>query len=188
MLFFQVLTSSGGSVGPRVWFHCWPAPWSWEFHCLLKIIVLVSFVITEIPTLQINLLVAKPFSGKIHTCVLVFYTIHQNRVYHPGHHCWGCYPGTLSCSQVTASPRLSLIVMHYGNQSNGYLMRGGPLWPPTVPRLAARSSQSNPRGSGPEVLKRERGHVTTESGVSEVGVLGTSSLMGLSKRNVTPVH
>ena len=59
---------------------------------------------------------------------------------------------------------------HYGNQSRGYLMRGGPLWPPTVPRLAARSSQSNPRGSGPEVLKREWGHVTSESGVSEVGV------------------
>ena len=37
-------------------------------------------------------------------------------------------------------------------------------------RLAARSSQSNPRGSGPEVLKCERGHVTSESGVSEVEV------------------
>ena len=49
-------------------------------------------------------------------------------------------------------------------------MGGWPLWPPTVPRLAARSSHSNPRGSGPEVLKRERGHVTAESGVSEVGV------------------
>ena len=36
--------------------------------------------------------------------------------------------------------------------------------------LAARSSQSNPRGSGPEVLKRERGHVTAETGVAEVGV------------------
>ena len=59
---------------------------------------------------------------------------------------------------------------HYGNQSRGCLMRGGPLWPPTVPPLAARSSQSNPRGSGPEVLKREQGHVTSESGVSEVGV------------------
>ena len=35
---------------------------------------------------------------------------------------------------------------HYGNQSRGCLMRGGPLWPPTVPRLAARSSQSNPGG------------------------------------------
>ena len=29
-------------------------------------------------------------------------------------------------------------------------------------RLAARPSQSNPRGSGPEILKRERGHVTSE--------------------------
>ena len=57
-------------------------------------------------------------------------------------------------------------VVHYGNQSRGYLMRGGPLWPPAVPRLAARPSQSNPRGSGPEVLKRERGHVTSESGVA----------------------
>ena len=44
---------------------------------------------------------------------------------------------------------------HYGDQSRGCLMGGGPLWPPTVPQLAARSSQSNPRGSGPEVLKRE---------------------------------
>ena len=57
-------------------------------------------------------------------------------------------------------------------------MRGGPLWPPTVPRLAARSSQSNPRGSGPDVLKRERGHVTSESGVPEVGPSGPSGLMG----------
>ena len=31
-------------------------------------------------------------------------------------------------------------------------------------------SQSNSRGSGPEVLKRERGHVTAETGVAEVGV------------------
>ena len=37
-------------------------------------------------------------------------------------------------------------------------------------RLAARSSQSNPRGSGPEVLKRDWGHMTPESGVMEVGV------------------
>ena len=59
---------------------------------------------------------------------------------------------------------------HYRNQSLGCLMRGWPLWPPIVPQLAARSSQSNPRGSGPEVMKRERGHVTSESGVSEVGV------------------
>ena len=59
---------------------------------------------------------------------------------------------------------------HYGNQSRGYLIGGRPLWPPAVPRLAARSSQSNPRGSGPEVLKRQRGHVTAETGVAEVGV------------------
>ena len=59
---------------------------------------------------------------------------------------------------------------HYGNQSRGYSIWGRPLWPPAVPRLAARSSQSNPRGSGPEVLKRERGHVTAETGVAEVGV------------------
>ena len=62
------------------------------------------------------------------------------------------------------------LVCHYGNQSRGYLIGGRPLWPPAVPRLAARSSQSNPRGSGPEVLKRERGHVTAETGVAEVGV------------------
>ena len=51
-------------------------------------------------------------------------------------------------------------------------MRGRPLWPPAVPRLAARPSQSNPRGSGPEVLKRERGHVTSETRVAEVAVFG----------------
>ena len=45
-----------------------------------------------------------------------------------------------------------------------------PLWPPAVPRLAARPYQSNPRGSGPEVLKRQGGHVTSETGVLEVGV------------------
>ena len=49
-------------------------------------------------------------------------------------------------------------------------MGGVPLRLPTVPGPAARSSQSNPRGSWPEVLKRERGHVTAKSGVSEVGV------------------
>ena len=37
---------------------------------------------------------------------------------------------------------------HYGNQSQGYLIGGRLLWPPAVPRLAARSSQSNPRGLG----------------------------------------
>ena len=52
---------------------------------------------------------------------------------------------------------------HYGNQSRGYFNGGRPLWPPAVPRLAARPSQSNPRGSGPEVVKRERGHVTPET-------------------------
>ena len=51
-------------------------------------------------------------------------------------------------------------------------MRGRPLWPPAAPRLATRPSQSNPRGSGPEVLKRERGHVTAETGVAEVAVFG----------------
>ena len=39
-----------------------------------------------------------------------------------------------------------------------------------MPRLAARSSQSNLREFGPEVLKRERGHMTSKSGISEVGV------------------
>ena len=33
-------------------------------------------------------------------------------------------------------------------------------------------SQSKPRGSGPEVLKGERGHVTSETGVAEVAVFG----------------
>ena len=47
----------------------------------------------------------------------------------------------------------------------------------TVLRLAARSSQSNTRGSGPEVLERERGHVTSESGVQRWGSSGPSSLM-----------
>ena len=51
-------------------------------------------------------------------------------------------------------------------------MRGRPLWPPAVPRLVARPSQSNPRGSGPEVLMRERGHVTAANGVAEVAVFG----------------
>ena len=42
---------------------------------------------------------------------------------------------------------------------------------PLCPGLP-RPSQSNPRGSGPEVLKRERGHVTAETGVAEVAVFG----------------
>ena len=55
-------------------------------------------------------------------------------------------------------------------------------WPPILSRLAARSSQSNPRVSGPEGLERERGHVTSESGVSEMGVFFSepSSLMTLA--------
>ena len=51
-------------------------------------------------------------------------------------------------------------------------MRGRPLWPPAVPQLEARPSQSNPRGSGTEVLMRERGHVTAANGVAEVAVFG----------------
>ena len=54
-------------------------------------------------------------------------------------------------------------VRHYGNQSRDYFNGGRPSWPPAVSRLAARPSQSNPRGSGPEALKRERGHVTVET-------------------------
>ena len=67
---------------------------------------------------------------------------------------------------------------HYGNQSRGYFSGGRPPWPPTVPRLAARPSQSNPRGSGPEVLKRERGHVTVETwSFCGGGLQGPPSLM-----------
>ena len=58
-------------------------------------------------------------------------------------------------------------------------MRGRPPWPPSVPRLPARPSQSNPRGSGPGVLKREQGHVTSESGVAEVAVFGALQPNGL---------
>ena len=56
-----------------------------------------------------------------------------------------------------------LEINHFGNQSRGYFNGGRPPWPPAVSRLAARPSQSNPRGSGPEALKRERGHVTVET-------------------------
>ena len=63
-----------------------------------------------------------------------------------------------------------VLSLHYGNQSRGYFNGGRPRWPPAVPRLAARPSQSNPRGSGPEVLKRERGHVTVETWSFWVGV------------------
>ena len=51
-------------------------------------------------------------------------------------------------------------------------MRGRPLRPLAVPRLAARPSQSNTGGSEPEVLMRERGHVTAANGVAEVAVFG----------------
>ena len=76
-------------------------------------------------------------------------------------------------------------------------MRGGPLWPPAVPRLAARPSQSNPRGSGPEVLKREHGHVTAETGVAEVAVFGAlqpnvawnfKGTLWNSTQNILPIH
>ena len=79
---------------------------------------------------------------------------------------------------VLASFDLEDKLSHYENQSRGYLMGGGPLWPPTMPRLGARSSQSNPRGSRPEVLKRERGHVTAENlEFQRWGSSGPSSLM-----------
>ena len=52
-----------------------------------------------------------------------------------------------------------------------------------LPRLAARPSQSNPRGSVPELLKRERGHVTSESGVAEEAVFG--ALQPNDTRNMT---
>ena len=75
--------------------------------------------------------------------------------------CWeGLHPpSTVYCSTLGASRQ----EIHYGNQSRGYFNYGRPLWPPAVPRLAARPSQSNPRGSGPEVVKRERGHVTSQT-------------------------
>ena len=68
---------------------------------------------------------------------------------------------------------LELIIFKFislGESTPRLFNEGKPLWPPTVPRLAGRSSQSNPRGSGPEVLKRELSEVTwpTKSGVSEV--------------------
>ena len=59
---------------------------------------------------------------------------------------------TMSWSQKDT--RLS----HYGNQSRCSLMGGWPLWPPAVPRLADRPSQSNPQefrrwgSSGPSSL------------------------------------
>ena len=59
------------------------------------------------------------------------------------------------------------------------LFNGGrTIWPPAVPRLAAGASQSNPRGSGPEELKGERGHVTSEIwSFGGGGLQGPSSLM-----------
>ena len=54
-------------------------------------------------------------------------------------------------------------------------------------RLAARPSQSNLRGSEPEVLKRERGHVTSKSGVSpRWGSLGHSRQMGITDTTGVP--
>ena len=67
------------------------------------------------------------------------------------------------------------------------ILRGQPLWPPAVPRLAARPSQSNPRGSGPEVLKRERGHVTSETRVADVAVFGALQRNVLLLKNLVIV-
>ena len=86
---------------------------------------------------------------------------------------WHRILGNVACLHDNSSQiwtGFAKLAPHYGNQTRGYLIGGRPLWPAAVPRLAARSSQSNPRGSGPEVLKRERGHVTAETGVAEVGV------------------
>ena len=55
-------------------------------------------------------------------------------------------------------------------------------------RLAARPSQSNPRGSGPEVLKREWGHVTSETGVAGVAVFGALQRNAGCKPTVSPVQ
>ena len=72
-------------------------------------------------------------------------------------------PGLLGSARPFGAGNLDGSAPHYGNQSRGYFSGGRPPWPPAVPRLAARPSQSNPSRSGPEVLKRERGHVTVET-------------------------
>ena len=48
-----------------------------------------------------------------------------------------------------------------------------------APGLQPGPPSQTPGGSGPEVLNGERGHVTSESGVSEVGSSGPSSLMAV---------
>ena len=76
-------------------------------------------------------------------------------------------------------PKGPFLAVHYGNQSRGYFNGGRPLWPPAEPRLAARPSQSNPRGSGPEVLKRELVTWPLKPGVSEVEVFRAIQPNGL---------
>ena len=109
------------------------------------------------------------------------------------------HPSILTAFQWTWRPKRRIFLacslvelFHYGNQSRGYSIGGRPLSPPAVPRFAARSSQSNPmQGSGPEVLKRERGHVTTETGVAEVGVfraLQPNVLLTVAMFSIGPFH
>ena len=57
--------------------------------------------------------------------------------------CWTLFLQTRCCSCSACAPRPP---MHYGNQPRGYFNGGRPLWPHAVRRLAARPSQSNPRG------------------------------------------
>ena len=73
--------------------------------------------------------------------------------------------------QIAPLTALMTALMHYGNQSQGCLMGKDPYDHPLFPSLQpGPPSQTPARGSGPEALKRERGHVTSKSGVLEVGV------------------
>ena len=78
--------------------------------------------------------------------------------------------GTQRWSSDGRIPNVTLHLDITGINPEAIKLGDRPLWTHAEPRLAARSSQSNPRGSGPEVLGRERGHVTAETGVAEVGV------------------
>ena len=87
---------------------------------------------------------------------------------------------------IKTDSALSVSPGHTLQESISRLFNGGTTTMTT--HSAPACSQVLPaRGSGPEVLNRNRGHVTSESGVSEVGVLRALQ-PDVTPTDVLPIH
>ena len=91
-----------------------------------------------------------------------------------------CVMMWLELGVMTRTITIPRVPGHYGNQSRGYFNGGRPLWPPAVPRLAARPSQSNPRGLGQRYWSVSVVTWPPKPGVSAVGVFKALQPNGLT--------